>query len=96
MELHMKQLFAAMLLSLFSAVSMAGADCKEYPEDEWMSFLDMQKKIVNEYGFSIKLFKIDDNCYEIYGWQETADGEQQKIEVYFDPKTGEIVKQKLD
>ena len=62
-----------------------------------MSIPDMQKKIVNEYGFSIKQFKIDGNCYEIYGWERSADGKTlDKIEVYFNPVTGEIVKKEAD
>ena len=60
---------AAMLLFAVSATqsAFAGADCKEYPKDKQMSELDMQKKVVNEYGFVIDKFKKDDNCYEVYG-----------------------------
>lgn len=58
----------------------------------------MQKKIVNEYGFSIRKFKVDDNCYEIYGMAPKNDGSDQwvKAEVYFNPVNGEIVKQDLE
>jgi hypothetical protein len=59
-----------------------------------MSVLDLQKRIVNEYGFSIAKFKVDDECYEIYGWETDENGKEQKIEVYFDAKTGDIVKKK--
>ena len=83
-------------ITLASQISYAGADCKEYPKAEWMSVLDLQKRIINEYGFSIKLFKVDDECYEIYGWETGADGKEQKIEVYFDAKNGDIVKKKND
>ena len=51
-------------------------------------------RIVNEYGFSIAKFKVDDECYEIYGWETDENGKEQKIEVYFDAKTGDIVKKK--
>ena len=51
----MKQLIAALLI-LLPTTALAGADCTEYPESEWMSVLDLQKKIVNEYGFAIRLF----------------------------------------
>ncbi|UTW46238.1 PepSY domain-containing protein [bacterium SCSIO 12696] len=74
---------------------LAGADCPKLPQDQWMTPLDMQKKIVNEYGFEIKKFKVDGHCYEIYGW-EMIDGKRTKIEVYFNPKTGEIVKKEVD
>ena len=44
---------------------------------------------------SIKNFKVDDECYEIYGWQTDEDGKEQKIEVYFDASNGDIVKKKM-
>lgn len=91
----MKKLTSVLLLCASGAV-MAGADCKEYPESEWLSVFDMQKKIVNDYGFAIKKFKVDGDCYEIYGWKMDDSGKQQKIEVYFDTKTGAIVKQEID
>jgi hypothetical protein len=57
----------------------------------------MQKKIVNEYGFAIKKFQTSGDCYEIYGWGlNEAKTEFVKIEVYFDTKTGEIIKKKED
>jgi hypothetical protein len=86
------------LIALMSTpVVFAGADCPNVARDQWLSELDMQKKIVNEYGFVIYKFKIDDNCYEIYGLAPKDDDASQwvKIEVYFDPSTGEIVKQKM-
>ncbi len=78
------------------AVTFAAADCPEYPKSEWMSVFDLQKMIVNEYGFAIKLFKVDDECYEIYGWELDEEGNEKKIEVYFDAKTGAIVKKEDD
>lgn len=91
----MKKLTSLLLLCASGTV-FAGADCQEYPESEWLSVFDMQKKIVNEYGFAIKKFKVDGDCYEIYGWKMDDSGKQQKIEVYFDTKTGAIVKQEID
>ena len=93
MNFKVKTIFIAALATLPS-VAMAGADCTEYPKSEWMSVLDLQTRIVNEYGFSIAKFKVDDECYEIYGWETDENGKEQKIEVYFDAKTGDIVKKK--
>ena len=59
-------LSSAIVVTTLSSFSHAGADCTEYPKPQWMSVLDLQKRIVNEYGFSIKNFKVDDECYEIY------------------------------
>ncbi len=84
-------------IGLFSQLGFASADCQEHPESEWMHVLDMQKKIVNEYGFAIKKFKTSGDCYEIYGWGLNKAGDQfVKIEVYFDTKSGDIVKKKID
>lgn len=81
---------------LLSGALHAGANCPDVPESQWMHILDMQKKIVNEYGFAIKKFQTDGHCYEIYGWGKSADGKRfEKIEVYFNPVTGEIVKKSV-
>ena len=79
---------------LMSQAALAGADCAEYAENERMRALDLQKKIVNEYGFVIWRWKVDGNCYEIYGKETLASGVEQRVEVYFDMATGEIVKKK--
>ena len=40
--------------------------------------------------------KVDDECYEIYGWELDKSGVQHKVEVYFDAKTGSIAEKELD
>lgn len=92
----MNKFFSFLLITSFSGAALAGADCQKHPENEWLSVFDVQKKIINEYGFAIKMFKVDGNCYEIYGWRLNEAGKQQKVEVYFDTNTAEIVKQKID
>jgi len=90
-----KKLLLALPLCL-PVAAVASADCPKYPKSEWMSVFELQKKIVNEYGFAIKKFKVDDECYEIYGWAVNEGGKKVKVEVYFDTKTGAIVKQHRD
>ena len=96
----MKQVINLVILSgllIFSTASFASAKCPKAPKSEWMHVLDMQKKIVNEYGFAIKRFQTDGNCYEIYGWGLNKAGDEfVKIEVYFNPVNGEIVKKVED
>jgi len=95
----MNYLKPAFLLTalLASPAVLASADCPDVPQEQWMHVLDMQKKIVNEYGFAIKKFQSDGNCYEIYGWGLSEDGKKfEKIEVYFDPVSGDIVKKKVE
>jgi len=91
-----KVLMAAAMMGA-SSLAFAGADCVEHPESEQLHILDMQKKIVNEYGFAIKKFLRSGDCYEIYGWGLNEDGTKfDRIEVYFDTKTGDIVKKEID
>lgn len=68
----------------------AGADCTAHPKEEWLAEADLRKKLEDE-GYKIKVFKVDGNCYEIYGW----DKDGRKVEIYFDTKDGSIVKSKL-
>jgi len=42
-------------------------------------------------GYKIDKFKIDGNCYEIYG--SNKDGK--KVEIYFDTKTLAVVKAEI-
>ena len=99
-----KKLISGLLLTAactMTAPAFAGPDCTEEPQDKWMSVMDMQKKIINDYGFTIDMFKVTSgNCYEIYGRalkDDKAEGDAKewvKTEVYFEPLKGEIVKQK--
>jgi len=86
----MKRLAIAGVLcmaGLLPDVVWAKADCKAYPKAEWMSEADAKAKIA-AMGYSINVFKVDGNCYEIYG--RNKDGK--RVEIYFDAKTLEIVK----
>lgn len=86
-------------IAAFSLNTAAFAvECSTAPKSEWLSELDMQKKIVNDYGFVIQKFKVDGNCYEIYGMAPESDAEDAKTvkaEIYFNPVNGDIVKKKL-
>lgn len=82
-----------------SQAVLAGPDCTSEPQEKWMSALDMQKKIVNEYGFTMLKFKVTDgNCYEIYGHAPKEEGSEEmvKAEIYFSPLDGEIVKKSIE
>lgn len=81
----------AILITLFSGVALAGANCPKYPKNEWMSQTDAKAKIAAQ-GYKIGKFKVDGNCYEIYGTNK--DGK--KAEVYFDAKTLAVVKSEIE
>ncbi|AKR44079.1 PepSY domain-containing protein [Methylophilus sp. TWE2] len=86
----MKKMTFTVLLALgllSSQAVFAAADCKSYPKEEWASE-DTLKEALEAEGYTIKKFKIDGNCYEIYGRSK----EGKKVEIYFDMKTLAIVK----
>jgi hypothetical protein len=84
----MKFLTLAIVSSLVWVANVqAAASCQKHPKEEWIPEADMKKKIEAQ-GYKIKKFKVDGDCYEIYGW----DKEGKKAEVYFDTKDGSIVK----
>ncbi len=81
---------AFVVAGAFSTAAFAGANCEKHPKSEWMPEADAKAKIA-EQGYNIKKFKVDGNCYEIYG--TTKDGK--KAEIYFDTKTLNIVKSEI-
>lgn len=85
-----KLLLSALLVSLSGSV-FAAAKCTKHPKDEWMKESDAKSKLKSE-GYKIKKFKVDGNCYEIYGHNK----EGKKVEIYFDTKTLEPVKSNIE
>jgi hypothetical protein len=70
----------------------SSTQCTQAPQGEWLNANDFQAKLLNE-GYKINKFKVTDgNCYEIYGFE--ADGT--KVEIYFSPIDGSIVKREED
>ena len=90
----MKQIVLAAALgalTAFSGAASAKADCKAYPQAEWMKEADAKAKIEAQ-GYVIDKFKVSGNCYEIYG--KNKDGK--KVEIYYDAKTLEPVKTEIE
>ncbi|OAI51837.1 hypothetical protein AYO46_07070 [Betaproteobacteria bacterium SCGC AG-212-J23] len=77
-------------LSLASTGALARADCPQYPKAEWMP-KEQAKAKIEAMGYKIDKFKIDGNCYEIYGFNK----EGKKAEVYFDAKTLNVIKAEI-
>jgi hypothetical protein len=83
-----------LLLTLFALLplqAIAAADCPVHPKSEWASE-DTLKQALTEEGYSIKKFKVDGNCYEIYGRNKQG----KKVEIYFDTKTLAIIKAEVE
>ena len=82
-------LAAAALFS--SAPAFASPDCTKEPKEKWLSE-DAMKAKIGEMGYKIDVFKIEDSCYEIYGYNK--DGKQ--VEVYFNPVSGDVVEEEIE
>ena len=74
---------------LISGVAFAKKDCTDQPKSKWMAEADFKKKVEDQ-GYKISKFKQPGTCYEIYG--QNKDGK--KVEIYFNPVDGSIVKEK--
>lgn len=80
---------AAIALSAGTA-AFASTQCTDTPKSGWLPEQAMKQKIA-EAGYKIDKFKITDgNCYEIYG----KDKDGRKVEIYFSPVDGSVVKSK--
>jgi len=90
----MKSIVCAALVGVaatFSTAALAKADCPAYPKSEWMKPEDAKARIEAQ-GYTISKFKVDGNCYEIYGKNK----EGKKVEIYYDAKTLEPVKTEIE
>lgn len=78
---------AALTLSATS-MTHAFSQCTEAPKEKWQDQGAFQQQL-KEKGYQIKKFKVSGTCYEIYG----KDKDGKRVEIYFDPVSGEIRKQ---
>lgn len=86
----MKKLILAITMSLISIQSFAEPQCAA-DKNNWKDQKAFEQSLVDQ-GYKIKKFKVTKgNCYEIYGWNK----EGKKVEIYFHPVTGDIVKQEI-
>lgn len=70
----------------------AGTECTTAPESEWQDQDMFQQNLLSQ-GYQINKFVVTDgNCYEIYGLNK----EGQKVEIYFDPVSGDVVKEEIE
>jgi len=86
------------LLLPFALAALAGCagdettQCTTEPRSAWQDADAFQKNLLDQ-GYQINEFKITDgNCYEIYGF----DPEQTKVEIYYNPVDGSVVKREED
>ena len=85
----MKNLICAFATLTIMGHALAAVDCTKEPKEKWKAEADFKKEL--EATYKIKKFKVTSgNCYEIYGWNKAG----KRVEIYFNPVTGEIVKSK--
>ncbi|HEX5787852.1 MAG TPA: PepSY domain-containing protein [Woeseiaceae bacterium] len=84
-----RSLLALLLpLTLAACGGETPTQCTTEPQSAWQDADDFQQNLLNE-GYRINEFKITDgNCYEIYGF----DPDDNKVEIYFNPVDGSVVK----
>src|SRR5690554_1635762 len=89
---EMNKLMGVLLLSTMAASSVVLADdkCKE-PLDQWQTEAAF-RQVMEQKGWTIQTFEIDDGCFEIHGLDEN----QRRIEASFNPKTLEMVEMELE
>ncbi|MEJ8814845.1 PepSY domain-containing protein [Variovorax ureilyticus] len=79
------------MCAVVSMPALAKANCKAYPKSEWMKEAEAKARIEAQ-GYTISKFKVDGNCYEIYGRNKAG----KKVEIYFDAKTLDPVKTEIE
>lgn len=86
----MKMIVTALAV-LFAPLAMAASpECTKEPKEKWLDQKQFEEKLRKEY--TVRVFKVTKgNCYEIYGKNK----EGKKIEIYFNPVTGEKVKEEI-
>ncbi|MGI9436825.1 MAG: PepSY domain-containing protein [Geminicoccaceae bacterium] len=77
------------VLVFTASTADAGPTCTTKPSNQWLSEAEIKAKI-DASGYTVDVFKkTKGNCYEIYG--RTEDG--RRVEVYYHPITGAMVKE---
>lgn len=77
------------LTLLFTLHAQAKTECTTEPKTSWKDQTAFKEELAKTY--KIKVFKVTEgNCYEIYGHDKNG----KRVEIYFHPVTGAVVKQK--
>lgn len=91
-QIRTRALGVVLVFVVFSpSLLLAKTECTSEPQEKWQDKEQFQENL-KEDGYKIKVFKVTKgNCYEIYGW----DKDGQRVEIYFNPVTGEKVKEEI-
>lgn len=87
----MKRWMVFSMLALAFVSCSKKTQCTTEDKSKWQDQESFKANLVTE-GYKINKFKVTEgNCYEIYGW----DKEKNKVEIYFNPVDGSIVKKEM-
>ncbi|MBE0529567.1 MAG: PepSY domain-containing protein [Rhodospirillales bacterium] len=81
----------ALAFATLGSGAAVAADRCTVPMAEWQPREALQKKLQTA-GWKVNRIKTDDGCYETYA----IDDKGRRVEAYFDPKTFEMVKMKVE
>ncbi len=85
-------LIAAILFTAIApSAAFASQDCPNVPRDQWMSDAAITEK-AKALGYDVRSIKVDDGCLEAYA----IDKNGMRVEVYFHPGTGDVLRVKGD
>jgi hypothetical protein len=85
----MKTLMFAWAVAIAAGPALAqehSERCAPVPKEEWRAQAELERMLVNK-GWKIARVKITNGCYEVYA----RDAKNDKKEVFFHPKTLQIV-----
>ncbi|MFO1047798.1 MAG: PepSY domain-containing protein [Geminicoccaceae bacterium] len=75
----------------FALPALAEDGCAEAPRAQWLPQEQIKSK-AEELGYTVRSIGEDDGCIEVKGFDKAG----AKVEIYFDPITGAVVKTKED
>lgn len=88
----MRKLLLIALTTLAASSAFAKTECTTAPKEQWQDQQAFQENLKAQ-GYTIKKFKVTaGQCYEIYGF----DKDKRKVEIYFDPVSGKVVKEEVE
>ncbi|MEH6775933.1 MAG: PepSY domain-containing protein [Cereibacter changlensis] len=73
---------------LVAAPALAADICVDHPKDQWMT-KEQITTLAQSQGYEVKGVKEEDGCWEVKGAKEGA-----RVEAYFDPVSGELIRTK--
>ena len=88
MKLHHMMFASISIAALAGCASEETTQCTTEPRSAWQDADAFQQNLIDQ-GYKINEFKVTEgSCYEIYGF----DADETKVEIYFNPVDGSIVK----